>query len=513
MVDLSPVQEFYKDKTVFITGASGFMGKVLLEKLLYSCHSLKEVIIICRPKRGKAPESRLEEMFKLPIFQRIRDERPEMLKKVTIYQGDVTYDLLGLSGDSLKHVVDNTNIVFHMAATLKLEGNLRDAIDMNLLGTQRALNVAKQMKQLEAFVHLSTAFCNCDQEVMYEKVYEFPHKPEDLMRLAEWMDVKTLDAITPDLLKPHPNTYTYSKRLAEILVRDHYETMPVIIARPSIVSPSAYEPVPGWVDNLNGPTGLMVGAGKGVIRSMLIDTRHKSEVIPVDYAINGLCVIPYQFVTQQQRPVDVPVYNITCADHRKMQWGEVIEMSKKIGYQYPMEAGLWYPDGCITTNKFHHNINVLLFHWLPAYVIDFMLFILGQKRFMIRVQNRISVGLEVLQFFTMRAWFFKSDAYSSLWDMMNATDRKNFNMDMDPEETIPMYIESCVQGGRQYLMKESPDSLPRARRQLMLYESNEYCLKIFTSSYSFPSLSFFLPLSFSWRYKLIACISWIVRAR
>lgn len=44
----------------------------------------------------------------------------------------------------------------------------------------------------------------------------------------------------------------------------------------------------------------------------------------------------------------------------------------------------------------------------------------------------------------------------------------SFNMDMDPEETIPMYIESCVQGGRQYLMKESPESLPRARRQLML---------------------------------------------
>lgn len=142
--------------------------------------------------------------------------------------------MLGLSGDNLRHVVEHTNIVFHMAATLKLEGNLRDAVDMNLLGTQRALNVAKQMRQLEAFVHLSTAFCNCDQEVMYEKVYEFPHKPEDLMRLAEWMDVKTLDAITPDLLKPHPNTYTYSKRLAELLVRDHYETMPVIIARPSI---------------------------------------------------------------------------------------------------------------------------------------------------------------------------------------------------------------------------------------------------------------------------------------
>lgn len=63
-----------------------------------------------------------------------------------------------------------------------------------------------------------------------------------------------------------------------------------------------------------------------------------------------------------------------------MQWGEAIEMGKKIGYEYPMELCLWYPDGCITTNRLHHQINVILFHWLPAYFIDFILFILGQKR-------------------------------------------------------------------------------------------------------------------------------------
>lgn len=145
----------------------------------------------------------------------------------------------------------------------------------------------------------------------------------------------------------------------------------------------------------------MVGAGKGVIRSMLIDKRHKSEVIPVDYAINGLVVIPYEFCTKPRymklpilvvlgmpwsrlyyiyRPDEVPVYNITCAERRKVPWGYVIELSKKIGYQYPMETGLWYPDGCITTNRLLHQINVILFHWLPAYFIDFLLLLLGQKR-------------------------------------------------------------------------------------------------------------------------------------
>lgn len=63
-----------------------------------------------------------------------------------------------------------------------------------------------------------------------------------------------------------------------------------------------------------------------------------------------------------------------------MPWGEVIELSKKVAYDYPMETGLWYPDGCITTNRLRHEINVILFHWLPAYLIDFILFICGQKR-------------------------------------------------------------------------------------------------------------------------------------
>ncbi|XP_055374528.1 uncharacterized protein LOC129607522 [Condylostylus longicornis] len=479
MPELTPVQQFYKDKTIFITGASGFMGKVLLEKLLYSCSELKEIIILMRPKRGKTPESRLEDMWKLPMFQRMRDEKPHLFKKVTMVAGDITMDYLGLTGETLKHVTDETNIVFHMAASLRLEADLKYNIDMNLNGTKRAMDVAKQMKKLVAFIHLSTAFCNCDIDVMHEKIYEFRHKPEDLMRMGEWMDKKMLDAIQKDLLEPHPNTYTYSKRLAEIYVRDHYPAMPVVVTRPSIVSPSAYEPVPGWVDNLNGPTGLMVGAAKGVIRSMLIDETCKSEVIPVDYAINGLITIAYEFATEE-KPETVPVYNITCAEHRKQYWGDVIKLGKKIGYQYPLSAGLWYPDGCITTNRLHHNINVLLFHWLPAYIIDFILLVLGQKRFMLRVQNRVQIGLGVLQFFSMTHWKFRSDKYDQLWKKLNDTDKKIFNMDMNPKESIEEYMMSCVIAGRLYLMKESPDTLPSARRQLaMMYVLDRACKTFF----------------------------------
>ena len=48
------------------------------------------------------------------------------------------------------------------------------------------------------------------------------------------------------------------------------------------------EPVPGWVDSLNGPIGLVVAAGKGVLRSMMCGRNFTAEIVPVDIAANSL---------------------------------------------------------------------------------------------------------------------------------------------------------------------------------------------------------------------------------
>lgn len=66
------IQNFYNGKTVFITGASGFMGKVLLEKLMYSCSELKEIFILMRPKREKTGAQRVLDFEKIPVFSFIK---------------------------------------------------------------------------------------------------------------------------------------------------------------------------------------------------------------------------------------------------------------------------------------------------------------------------------------------------------------------------------------------------------------------------------------------------------
>lgn len=67
MTKLTKVQEFYKEKSIFITGSSGFMGKVLLEKLLYSCSDVKQIIILVRPKRGKSAAQRVQDFSNLAV--------------------------------------------------------------------------------------------------------------------------------------------------------------------------------------------------------------------------------------------------------------------------------------------------------------------------------------------------------------------------------------------------------------------------------------------------------------
>lgn len=191
------------------------------------------------------------------MFKRIVDEKPEVLKKIYPVWGEVTEANLGMVDDDYRNTIANTNIIFHLAASLKLENTLKPNIIINLTGTKNVVDAAKQMKNLVLMMHISTAFCNIEQDVVEEKVYDFPHRPLEVIRAAEWLSEKTLAAAQKDILGIHPNTYTYTKRLAEILIRDEYNNNNLLacIVRPSIVTPSFWEPVVGWVDSLNGPPG------------------------------------------------------------------------------------------------------------------------------------------------------------------------------------------------------------------------------------------------------------------
>jgi len=68
---MTSIVDFYAGRTVLVTGATGFMGKVLLEKLLRSCPTITRIYVLIRPKKGFSVEVRLTQLFESKVLLRL----------------------------------------------------------------------------------------------------------------------------------------------------------------------------------------------------------------------------------------------------------------------------------------------------------------------------------------------------------------------------------------------------------------------------------------------------------
>ena len=61
------IPRYFEGKNIFITGGTGFIGKIVVEKLLRECPGLRNIYFLIRPKKGLTCEERLEKMFNVPV--------------------------------------------------------------------------------------------------------------------------------------------------------------------------------------------------------------------------------------------------------------------------------------------------------------------------------------------------------------------------------------------------------------------------------------------------------------
>lgn len=252
------VAEFFAHKNVFITGGTGFLGTVLIEAILGASPDVGTIYVLVRDKYGSNAHTRIQRMLAKPVSKFLENviyliyiyntpphnkifesHSSDTLQKVVPVTGELNEENFGMSDTQLNKLLANVNIIYHSAATIKFKSHLRTAIRTNLTGTLRTIEFAKRLHNLAAYVYLSTAFCNSNHRgFIQESVYPSLQDPYEMMRLAaddtNWAPTAAKEPDTAALIGDHPNTYTFTKQLAENLIQREMAGLPAGIVRPSV---------------------------------------------------------------------------------------------------------------------------------------------------------------------------------------------------------------------------------------------------------------------------------------
>ncbi len=93
--------EKFSGRNVFITGFTGLVGKIIVEKLLYSVPDIGTIYMLIRTKKDVNPQQRLETIIRGAIFERIRKKRADwqqfLLSKLVPIAGDIVKENLGMN--------------------------------------------------------------------------------------------------------------------------------------------------------------------------------------------------------------------------------------------------------------------------------------------------------------------------------------------------------------------------------------------------------------------------------
>ncbi|GBP65537.1 Putative fatty acyl-CoA reductase CG5065 [Eumeta japonica] len=132
----SQIQKYFADKTILVTGGTGFLGKQLTEKLLRSCREIRRIYLLIRPKKGKDVSQRIQDQFSETLYDELRKCFPSFATKIVGVEGDTSEIGLALSEKNKKMLTNELDVIVHVAATVRFDDPIKKAVLTNTRGTR-----------------------------------------------------------------------------------------------------------------------------------------------------------------------------------------------------------------------------------------------------------------------------------------------------------------------------------------------------------------------------------------
>ena len=358
------VRETLAGKHILLIGVTGFIGKVWLVHLLTDLPEIGRIYLLIRRQGPNSGAQRFEKIVAgSPAFDALAVMHGERLgeflrERVEVIEGDVTRPGLGMPAEALGRLRERLDVILNSSGLTDFNPDLREALETNVDATVRLLEFQRQSKKA-ALLHLSTCYvagardgrveeeltpnytpakvagfeAEKEWKALHEMVREAearslsPEVTEELRQavLARNSEGREISAAAweAQLRKLRnrwlrgfltnagkvranelgwPNTYTFTKSLAESLIGKLGADLPVAAVRPSIVESSVRLPFVGWNEGVNtsAPLSYLLGT---YFRQLPTNKRKRLDVIPVDVVCRGMTLIAAALVARRHRPV------------------------------------------------------------------------------------------------------------------------------------------------------------------------------------------------------------------
>ncbi|CAL8466501.1 g6037 [Coccomyxa elongata] len=160
------VGQSFSGSTVLVTGGTGYLGSLVMEQLLRVVPDIKRIYVIIRSKRGLSAEARLNRLLERSMWHLHRQDGrilPKTAAKISPIPGDLLLPNCGVTGPNRRRLTREVDYVIHCAASISFDEHIHSLLTNNYEATRNVADLAAAMGKLRAFVHLSTAYVNCDR--------------------------------------------------------------------------------------------------------------------------------------------------------------------------------------------------------------------------------------------------------------------------------------------------------------------------------------------------------------
>eukprot|EP01050_Picozoa_sp_SAG11_P017020 SAG11_NODE_2397_length_3404_cov_1.824508_1_plen_281_part_00 len=232
----------HKDKSILVTGVTGFVGKVVLEKLIHELPELGSIFVMVRGSEGKGRDRRkhsgaealderirtadarfTKDVLSSPIWNaRVRqagesDEEfcARVRKRVTVVAGSLGGERCSIPQAQWARLCVEVDTIIHCAASVSFDDPLQKQIDTNVVGAAELIKILcgrPRPSNTRTFVHVSTCYVGFPLGATVEEAAvsdgfveegecDFPYDPDSLLALMRSSTTEEVAQLQPALLR------------------------------------------------------------------------------------------------------------------------------------------------------------------------------------------------------------------------------------------------------------------------------------------------------------------------